>query len=182
MHKDLLEQTQQADFYTILRILYLAGMEENYNSILASFLFILCVNSTADSHAGIYKHVDENGRVTYSNKITKGANKLKIEPSIPRTGRDGTELSKSFPNVSENTQKTRDLRRRQILEHELATEKKLLTKAKQSLINVQKQSNFIETSIIHSQPDVVNYKDQLKNQVLRHERNITALRKELAKL
>ena len=62
---------------------------------------------------------------------------------------------KNFPKVASRVQMKRDLKRRNILEDELATEKKLLSKAKQTL---------------------------RKDDVSLHMRNIIALKKELMSL
>ena len=81
------------------------------------------------AHAEIYKHVDEQGRVTYSNVPMKGATKLNLEPlnTVPAT-RPKTSVASpsSFPKVDGDTQKKRDDTRRKILEEELAAEEKLL--------------------------------------------------------
>lgn len=88
--------------------------------------------STNTAHAEIYKHVDAQGRVTYSNVPMKGATKLNLEPlnTIPAP-RPKTSLASpsSFPKVDGDTQKKRDGTRRMILEEELAAEEKLLTEA-----------------------------------------------------
>ncbi len=83
-------------------------------------------------HAEIYKHVDTEGRVTYSNVPMKGAVKLNLEPlttvpaSRPKTS---TASPPGFPKVDGDTQKKRDDTRRKILEEELETEEKLLAEA-----------------------------------------------------
>ena len=47
----------------------------------------LLASTTALAQSAIYKHVDENGRVTYTNKPMKGAVQMELEPltTIPAT-------------------------------------------------------------------------------------------------
>lgn len=84
------------------------------------------------AHAEIYKHVDAEGRVTYSNVPMKGAVKLNLEPltTIPASRPKTSAASPpGFPKVDGDTQKKRDDTRRKILEEELEAEEKLLAEA-----------------------------------------------------
>lgn len=113
--------------------------------------------STA-AQAEIYKHVDANGRITYSNVPMKGATRLNLEPltTVPATRPKTTVLSPAgFPKVDGDTQKKRDDTRRKILEDELAAEEKLLAGAR---------------------------KGASKEEIDLHEKNVDALKKELANL
>lgn len=106
----------------------------------------------------IYKKVDANGRVTYSNVPMKGAAKLNLEPLTTVPGfhpRARTPSPASFPKVDGETQNKRDEKRRQILEEELSAEEKLLTEAK---------------------------KGSAKEEIELHEKNVEALKKEIANL
>ncbi|MEN6587623.1 MAG: DUF4124 domain-containing protein [Sulfuricella sp.] len=110
------------------------------------------------AHAEIYKQVDAQGRVTYSNVPMKGATKLNLEPlnTVPATRTKASTPSPSgFPKVDGDTQKKRDDTRRKILEDELAAEEKLLTEA-----TTQKDATAISL----------------------HEKNVAALKKELANI
>lgn len=109
-------------------------------------------------HAEIYKQVDEQGRVTYSNVPMKGATRLNLEPinTVPATRPKTSVASPSgFPKVDSDTQKKRDDTRRKILEEELAAEEKLLTEA-----TTQKDAAAIAL----------------------HEKNVAALKNELANI
>jgi hypothetical protein len=106
----------------------------------------------------IYKHVDDQGRVTYSNAPIKGAVKLNLDPltTVPAPRhRTSTPSPADFPKVDNDTQKKRDDTRRKILDEELVAEVKLLADAT---------------------------KAQLKDQIEHHEKNIAALKKEIANL
>lgn len=114
--------------------------------------------SVNTAHAEIYKHVDEQGRVTYSNVPMKGAAKLNLEPlnTVPATRPRTSAASPSgFPKVDGSTQKKRDDTRRKILEEELTAEEKLLSEA-------MTQKNATATAL--------------------HEKNIAALKKELTNI
>lgn len=113
--------------------------------------------STA-AHGEIYKQVDANGRVTYSNVPMKGAAKLNLEPinTIPASRPRTSVLSPAgFPKVDSDTQKKRDDTRRKILEDELSAEEKMLAEAR---------------------------KTPSKDETELHEKNVEALKKELANL
>lgn len=138
---------------------------------LAAILFTFSVVSITETYADIYKHVDKNGRITYSNKTVSGANKLSANSPLS---------TNNYPNVSNDAQAKRDLKRRQILEKELATEKKLYVNAKQSLNNAQKNAGASRNNSKNSQEILTQHSKEIKNRKLLHERNITALRKELA--
>lgn len=110
------------------------------------------------AHAEIYKHVDTQGRVTYSNVPMKGATKLNLDPlnTVPATRPKTSVASPSnFPKVDGDTQKKRDDTRRRILEEELTAEEKLLTEA-----TAKKDATSVAL----------------------HEKNVAALKKELSNI
>jgi Domain of unknown function (DUF4124) len=96
--------------------------------------------------AEIYKHVDADGKVTYSNVKIKGAKKLDLEPADTNFGtgntNDGvatkrapatrTATPASFPKVDAGTQNQRDGKRKDILQSELDAEIKALEDAKKA--------------------------------------------------
>ncbi len=140
----------------------------------------ILVALATETHADIYKHVDKNGSITYSNMAVSGANKLPTNPPFSTKNRDHSKTSSKYPAVSSNTQAKRDLKRRQILENELAAEKKLFVNAKQSLINAQNNAKTLNIKGNNSQESLTQTSKDINNRKLLHERNITALRKELA--
>jgi len=122
--------------------------------LIAGFAFFAMNTAQAE----IYKQVDEQGRVTYSNVPMKGATKLNLEPlnTVPATRPKTSVASPSgFPKVDGDTQKKRDDTRRRILEEELAAEEKMLADA-----TTQKDAAAIAL----------------------HEKNVAALKKELANI
>ena len=114
--------------------------------------------SVPAAQAEIYKHIDPQGRVTYSNVPMKGATKLNLDPltTVPAPrAKTSTPTPANFPKVDSDTQKKRDDTRRKILEEELSAEEKLLAEAT---------------------------KGRSKEDIELHEKNISALKKELANL
>ena len=122
------------------------------------------------AQATIYKHVDESGRVTYTNKPMKGAIVLELEPlsTLPILGVPGalperpaakaTERTAAKPSVAvvtpkplptivasidRETQRGRDDVRRRILQDELTQEEKSLEKAKQALLDERRNPTLI---------------------------------------
>ncbi len=95
------------------------------------------------AYAEIYKMVDAEGRVTYSNVKIKGAKKLQLEPADTNFGNEPagekkrtpstrTATPASFPKVDSGTQNQRDGKRKEILQSELDAEKAALEEAKKA--------------------------------------------------
>ena len=147
---------------------------------LAAILMAFSVIASTETHAEIYKHVDQNGRITYSNKAVSGASKLPANSPFSTKNRNQLKPTNSYPIVSNDAQAKRDQKRRQILENELAIEKKLFVNAKQNLINTQKNAKVLKINSNNTQKNLTENSKDFKSRKSLHERNITALRKELA--
>jgi hypothetical protein len=106
----------------------------------------------------IYKHIDDGGRVTYSNKPIKGAVVLELDPivTLPASPRGvnpqnlpvekpavAVVTPTGFPSVDSQTQRRRDDTRRRILEQELQQEEKFLAETRQALSSEQKNPTLI---------------------------------------
>jgi len=131
--------------------------------------------------AEIYKFVDENGHVTYTNMPRPGAKKLDLGPA-PRTpaGKSATAEMRSgkkrsaasnrtpdtFPRVDPGTQRKRDDMRRQLLLEELGSEQHNLNAAQSAYASGRRQPS---AELNH-----------LMDAVRLHEKNIEMLNKELA--
>ena len=109
---------------------------------------VLVASSGALAQTTIYKHIDDNGRVTYSNRPIKGAVILELDPipalPVAPAGAGPRELRvekpavavvtpTAFPSVDSQTQRRRDDTRRRILDQELQQEEKSLLQARQEL-------------------------------------------------
>jgi hypothetical protein len=137
---------------------------------IASFAAALAMPAFAQTT--IYKHVDESGRVTYSNKPMKGATILELEPltTIPggpaapaapakMPAAEKTALEKTdaraevrpavaivtpiVASVDPQLQKRRDTDRRRILETELQAEEQSLNDARKTLLAEQQNPQLI---------------------------------------
>jgi hypothetical protein len=151
-------------------------------------------------HAEIYKHVDAEGRVTYSNVKLKGAKKLDLEPADTNFGGDNSAVSRaatrapqsktatpaSFPKVDAGTQNQRDNKRKEILQAELEAEKQALAKAKEAYIEgeskpevYQKKNANGTTSTFRNVAKFQEKMSGLQADVDAHQRNIELLTKEI---
>jgi hypothetical protein len=128
------------------------------------------MSGAAWSQSTIYKHVDESGRVTYSNKPMKGATVVDLEPltTIPGTPSgsltppppapvatkavakvevlDRAEKPAMQPTlaaIEPQVQRKRDNDRRRILEEELSQEESSLNKARESITQEQQNPQLI---------------------------------------
>jgi hypothetical protein len=135
------------------------------------------------AQAEIYKSVDAEGRITYSNIPTKGAKKLNLEPMGTVSGRRGGGGSRyasaapaNFPSVDDQTQRMRDMNRRAILEKELADEQALLAQARQALTEAESSRSVRGKGASKS----LEYTQPFRETVTLHEKNIEALQRELA--
>jgi len=138
-------------------------------------LFLTPALLTQPAAAEIYKYVDENGRITYTNVPKRGAKKLDLDPATAAKSRGNTGPA-SFPKVDNQTQKKRDDQRKQILQEELATEEKALADSKVALKEGEAQRLGDEARNYQKYLDRIK---KLKDNVALHEKNIEALKKEL---
>lgn len=136
--------------------------------VIAVILALVVMPAQAD----IYKFVDEDGHVTYSNTARPGAKRIitdRASPkptatsSSPRARASSNPTPASFPRVDTATQRQRDDVRRNLLVNELKAEEKLLATARSALSGKQG-------------PDAA----KLTESVRLHEKNIEMLNKELA--
>ena len=145
---------------------------------LRALLLLLAAFSTTPATAEIYKYVDENGRITYTNIPKKGAKKLDLDPISAAKTRNSTGPA-DFPKVDNQTQKKRDDLRKQILQDELSSEEKSLAEAQKTL------KDGAATRLGDEARNDQKYLDRvkkLKDNVSLHEKNIAALKKELGEL
>ena len=157
---------------------------------LAVFLALALLQSVA--WAETCKYLDSEGRVIYSNTPNsppKGATKVKcFEVPSPKSAPANTRNPDSKPansdtkakppRVSEDTQKTRDDERRRILEQEIADETKQLAQAKEQLAAQEAVRSGNERNYARFLERVQPYRDA----VATHERNIEAIKREIANL
>ena len=154
--------------------------------------FIQCIRTvswcapllfTQLAFAEICKYVDAEGNMHYTNIAPeKGWRKLSCgvgEQTRSDSSGKGTPTPAGFPKVDADTQRGRDSVRRKVLTDELETEEKLLAEARTSY------GDGAPPPLPDEQKDAQKYANRLsklRQSVSLHEKNIEALRKELAAL
>jgi hypothetical protein len=130
------------------------------------------------SRAEIYKFVDDNGFVTYTNIPRPGAKPEVVIPNELKTTKPDTGTAAKrkpstssstpayFPRIDTGTQRKRDDMRRQLLQEELNSEQRNLSAAKSALAQGSRQPGM----------DV----KKLLDAVRLHEKNIEMLNKEMS--
>jgi len=125
----------------------------------------------------VFRCVDANEHVTYTNIVGEGKNckRMAVETAPPVSGTAGKRQPPvatpvNFPKVSPKEQEGRDNQRRIILSQELASEEQALATAKQALAEQIRTGN--------EEKGLQSFKDD----IARHERNMDAIRRELAAL
>ncbi|MGQ9686841.1 MAG: DUF4124 domain-containing protein [Thiobacillaceae bacterium] len=148
--------------------------------IVSRLILIACgLGWALTAQAEIYKFIDDQGNVTYSNVPRPGAKKLELDvpppavatPKEAATGKKPRSRTASpspayFPRVDPNTQRRRDDMRRQLLLEELASEQRNLDAARRALATAARQPGA-----------EIN---KLADSVRLHENNIQMLNKELS--
>jgi hypothetical protein len=146
-------------------------------------------------HAELCKYVDDSGHVTYSDGPVKGAKKVScfeappVPPVPPAPPAQPSRAAPSpapttaapaggLPNVDPATQRRRDDSRRKILEDELAVEERSLAQARKALV----EGEAVRTGDERNYQRYLDRIQGLKDRVAQHERNIAALKQELANL
>jgi hypothetical protein len=127
-----------------------------------------CINKPAVVEGETYRCMTKSGAAYFN------------VPGVPGTPERGGQPSASpsgFPKVDAGTQKGRDDLRRKVLTEELATEEKLLSEARSAYGNGAPAATPEEQAVPQKYADRVA---KLRQAVSLHEKNIEALKKELA--
>ncbi len=141
--------------------------------------------------ADVFKCVDDEGRVTYTNtKGGKGCTALSQDlpvSSVPSASpqKKPAPTPGAFPKVDGDTQRARDNDRRKILEEELANEQKSLEQARKELADAESDPETFRRKGGGTGRNVAAYEEKVKplqDKVSLHERNIEALKKEIGNL
>lgn len=155
------------------------------------FLALITILFSHTAIAEIYKHVDADGRVTYSNVKTKGAVKLEFDAGVSSSGQSDakktapnkrTATPESFPRVTKDAQTERDAKRRSILQAELDAEKAALEEAKKAYAEGEEKPEVYRTANGRTFRNVPKFEEKMKalqENVDNHQRNIELLQKEL---
>jgi Domain of unknown function (DUF4124) len=138
-----------------------------------SIVFLTLFSFSCTTQSEVYKHVDENGNVTYSNTPLEDSKKLSLPPLIVMPGTDLESKSRA-PKPSENYNENQ----RKVVKKMIADEVKLLEDKK-------KEYNDGEPERFGSERNYQRYLDRiqrLKDEIVLHQENIKALEIELQDL
>ncbi|MDP2265565.1 MAG: DUF4124 domain-containing protein [Thiobacillus sp.] len=150
------------------------------------FSLLLCLILAAPAQAEIYKYVDENGQVTFTDVYKKGAKRIDLPgaptplpaaSSAPRRASYNPSPT-DFPRIDPNTQRNRDDIRRQVLQDEISGERRNADEARRQLQlgeRVQPGERAIDSTYI-------NRVRKLRSALEQHEQNVTSIQRELANL
>jgi hypothetical protein len=153
---------------------------------IARFPFLFCLILAAPAQAEIYKYVDENGQVTFTDVYKKGAKRIDI-PGAPAPLPSGAKPPRKasynpsptdFPRIDAGTQKRRDDIRRQVLEDEIAGERRNADEARRQLVlgeRLQPGERATDTTYL-------NRVSKLRSTVQQHDQNVISIQRELANL
>lgn len=149
------------------------------------FSLLLCAILTAPVQAQIYKYVDENGQVTFTDVYRKGAQKIELPgapaplPSArPATPRASVPSPANFPRIDAGTQKRRDDIRRQVLQDEMESERRNAEEARRQLSLGER----LQPGERATDASYLNRVNKLRATVQQHEQNVTSIQRELANL
>ena len=157
-------------------------------SILAASLVLATGAAQADTT--IYKCVDADGRIEFTDSLKKNCKPLDLPSSIPAPakarsgpgqGRAPTQTAAApadFPKVSNYLQKQRDDDRRGILNDELRNEEKKLAELRREFNGGEPERQGNERNYAKYQERVAEMKDNIG----RAEKNVDALKREIANI
>jgi len=163
------------------------------------FIFIFSILTTLSlplsGNAAIYKHVDEHGKITYSNVKIKGGKKVYIEPADTSFGTNSPKeraetgskeaAPTNFPKVDPKVQKNRDNTRKQILRSELKSQQKALAAAKEAYDEGAKNPETFKKANGGFGRNAAKYQEKMKKlqeNVDQVQRNVDELNKELSNM
>jgi hypothetical protein len=159
-------------------------------ALLAAALLLPCL----DAQATVYKCVDDHGRVEFTDTNKRGCKPLDLPglivapplrqapprqagPDMPaRTAAAAAPSPAAFPRVDASEQRARDDDRRGILNEELRNEEKKLGDLKRDFNNGEPERQGNERNYAKYQERVA----QMRDDIARTERNIDALKREIA--
>jgi predicted RNase H-like nuclease (RuvC/YqgF family) len=143
---------------------------------------------SAYAQSDVYLCVDANGNREYKNTgITKGCKKVDlpgvttIPTQMPKKAQTASKPASSpadFPRVDDAVQKARDSDRKQILQEELKSEEKKLADLRAEYNNGEPERRGDERNYAKYQERTATLKDN----IARSEKNVEALKRELANL
>jgi len=157
-------------------------------SLVTIFFIASAAVGNACAQSTVYLCTDAKGNKEYTNTPAKGCKKMDLPglTTVPAPKKGAAPLANSkkpdtpggFPKVDDKTQKSRDSDRKQILQDELRTEDEKLAKLK-----VEYKSG--EPDRLGDEKNYAKYQERtakMKEDVERAEKNVEALKREIANL
>jgi len=140
------------------------------------------------AQAEIYKYVDENGEVTFTDVYKKGSKRIDL-PSLPNnlSHGGGGKLQKrasyqpspgNFPRIDVATQQRRDDIRRQVLQDEVTAERKNADEARRQLALGER----LQPGEKVSDSSYVNRVKKLRSTITEHDQNVSSIQREINNL
>jgi len=136
----------------------------------------LILHGAAQAQTTVYKCVDGQGRIEFTDTVKPGCKALDLPGFIPAAAPSAMAPPASFPRVDSVQQRARDDDRREILNDELRIEEKKLAGLKRDFNNGEPERQGNERNYAKYQERVSNMRDEIN----RTEHNIEALRREIA--
>jgi hypothetical protein len=147
-------------------------------------VLILVLLMPVGVHAEIYKYVDDNGQVTFTDVYKRGARRIDM-PGLPKgiSGKPQKRAASSpspadFPRIDPATQRKRDDIRSQVLQDEIASERKNADDARRQMALGER----LQIGERASDSTYTNRVLRLRAAIQQHEQNITAIQRELNNL
>ncbi|MHB8916174.1 MAG: DUF4124 domain-containing protein [Thiobacillus sp.] len=140
------------------------------------------------AQAEIYKYVDENGEVTFTDVFKKGSKRIDL-PGVPSSLSygGGGKLQKrasyqpspsNFPRIDAATQQRRDDIRRQVLQDEVSAERKNADEARRQLAIGER----LQPGEKVSDSSYVNRVKKLRATISEHDQNVSSIQREINNL
>lgn len=170
---------------------------KKYSPLIAIIAMLCNAILSSNAFAEIYKRVDADGRITYSNVKTKGATRLELDPDANTISNERAKASSNtsntrrtatpegFPRVDKDIQNQRDGKRKDILRNELEAEKEALEQAKKAYAEGESNPEVYKTKDGATFRNVPKFEEKMKTlqaDVDSHKKNIELLQKELDSL
>jgi uncharacterized protein DUF4124 len=165
--------------YAVNRERYRLVAIKAYPRIAMRTLFLILVMIAAPvAHADMWKCIDEDGNVRYTNikADAKGCKALELDPINTVPPARVQQKPVNFPSVKSDMQRQRDADRRKILVQEMTHEQQQLELAKKQLIEQKDIRLGSEKNYARVEERLKPYEDKVRL----HESNVESLKKEIA--
>lgn len=144
-------------------------MKRNY------FFFIVLASISCLTQAGVYKHIDEQGKVTYSNVPSNNAKKIDLPPIVVVPPVNSGEIE---DRIAKRRESIRLEEQREQLQSKISEEEKRLNEVKDEY----KDGVPDRLGSERNYQRYLNRVDRLKEEINGRENNLNLLRNELQKL